>query len=257
MKFNTIDDLKASGFEGFIPVAQLQTDSTAIPRTAGVYMVVYTGENIPEFLPCGTGGFFKGKDPNVSITELETNWVKNTCVVYIGKAGTTLRKRLNQYLKFGNRQNIGHWGGRYIWQIKIPAICCCAGNLLPTKIPKRSKPHSSPDSKNSAGDTDHSPISKIKGRGDLYVESRQKFYFALIPIFRQITYLQYEKISLLRHCRVLWRRTILTIVSQIQWYPAQTTQQYLFSPDRVTVLAASVPTVSPSGCGNRWTHRGR
>ena len=44
MKFNTIDDLKASGFEGFIPVAQLQTDSTAIPRTAGVYMVVYRGK---------------------------------------------------------------------------------------------------------------------------------------------------------------------------------------------------------------------
>ena len=102
MKFNTIDDLKAAGFEGFIPVAQLQTDSTAIPRTAGVYMVVYTGENMPEFLSRGTGGFFKGKDPNVSITELGTNWVKNTCVVYIGKAGTTLRKRLNQYLKFGN-----------------------------------------------------------------------------------------------------------------------------------------------------------
>ena len=85
MKFNTIDDLKAAGFEGFIPVAQLQADSTAIPRTAGVYMVVYTGENIPEFLSRGTGGFFKGKDPNVSITELETNWVENTCVVYIGK----------------------------------------------------------------------------------------------------------------------------------------------------------------------------
>ena len=111
MKFNTIDDLKAAGFEGFIPVAQLQTDSTAIPRTAGVYMVVYTEGNMPEFLSRGTGGFFKGKDPNVSITELGTNWVKNTCVVYIGKAGTTLRKRLNQYLKFGNGQNIGHWGG--------------------------------------------------------------------------------------------------------------------------------------------------
>ena len=77
MKFNTIDDLKAAGFEGFIPVAQLQADSTAIPRTAGVYMVVYTGENIPEFLSRGTGGFFKGKDPNVSITELETNWVQS------------------------------------------------------------------------------------------------------------------------------------------------------------------------------------
>ncbi len=124
MKFNTIDDLKAAGFEGFIPVAQLQTDSTAIPRTAGVYMVVYTEGNMPEFLSRGTGGFFKGKDPNVSITELGTNWVKNTCVVYIGKAGTTLRKRLNQYLKFGNGQNIGHWGGRYIWHIKN------SGNLL-------------------------------------------------------------------------------------------------------------------------------
>lgn len=76
MKFNTIDDLKAAGFEGFIPVVQLQADSTAIPRTAGVYMVVYTEGNMPEFLSRGTGGFFKGKDPNVSITELGTNWVK-------------------------------------------------------------------------------------------------------------------------------------------------------------------------------------
>ena len=136
MKFNTIDDLKAAGFEGFIPVAQLQTDSTAIPRTAGVYMVVYTGENMPEFLSRGTGGFFKGKDPNVSITELGTNWVKNTCVVYIGKAGTTLRKRLNQYLKFGNGQNIGHWGGRYIWQIKN------SGNLLLCWKPTRRRSRS-------------------------------------------------------------------------------------------------------------------
>lgn len=212
---------------------------------------------MPEFLSHGTGGFFKGKDPNVSITELETNWVENTCVVYIGKAGTTLQKRLNQYLKFGNGQNIGHWGGRYIWQIKIPVICCCAGNLLPTKIPKRSKPHSSPDSKNSTGDTDLSPISKIKGRGDLYAESRQIFYFALTPILDKLQYLQYEK----SHCYDITGYdgdgTILTIVSQIRWYPAQTTQQYLFSPDRVTVLATSVPTVSPSGCGNRWTHRGR
>ena len=130
MKFNTIDDLKAAGFEGFIPVAQLQADSTAIPRTAGVYMVVYTGENIPEFLSRGTGGFFKGKDPNVSITELETNWVENTCVVYIGKAGklknckATIQSRLKQYLDFGAGKKSGHKGGRYIWQIKN------SGNLL-------------------------------------------------------------------------------------------------------------------------------
>ena len=66
MKFNTIDDLKAAGFEGFIPVAQLQADSTAIPRTAGVYMVVYTGENIPEFpnfSPAVREDSLKGKIP--------------------------------------------------------------------------------------------------------------------------------------------------------------------------------------------------
>lgn len=111
--------------------------------------------------------------------------------------------------------------------------------------------------KNSTGDTDLSPISKIKGRGDLYAESRQMFYFALTPILDKLQYLQYEK----SHCYDITGYdgdgTILTIVSQIRWYPAQTTQQYLFSPDRVTVLATSVPTVSPSGCGNRWTHRGR
>ena len=61
MKFNTIDDLKAAGFEGFIPVAQLQTDSTAIPRTAGVYMVVYTGEN--SFSPAVREDSLKGKIP--------------------------------------------------------------------------------------------------------------------------------------------------------------------------------------------------
>ena len=50
MKFNTIDDLKAAGFEGFIPVAQLQADSTAIPRTAGVYTVSYTHLTLPTIL---------------------------------------------------------------------------------------------------------------------------------------------------------------------------------------------------------------
>ena len=92
---------------------------------------------------------------------------------------------------------------------------------------------------------------RLKAEGSL---CRVKAEF---PFLDKLQYLQYEKISLLRHCRVLWRQTILTIVLQIQWYPVQTTQQYLFSPDRVTVLAASVPTLSPSGYENRWTHRGQ
>lgn len=48
--------------------------------------------------------------------------------MYIGRAGgtakngrvykSTLRKRIGEYMKFGKGKNIGHWGGRYIWQIK-------------------------------------------------------------------------------------------------------------------------------------------
>jgi len=53
---------------------------------------------------------------------LRANWVEGTPVVYIGKAGdpgsaATLRSRLGQYFKFGAGRNIGHWGGRYIWQL--------------------------------------------------------------------------------------------------------------------------------------------
>ncbi len=79
-------------------------------------MVVRTSTEKPKFLTEGTGGHFKHKDPNVGINELEANWVEGTCVVYIGKA-SSLAKRLEQYLRFGEGKPVGHWGGRYIWQL--------------------------------------------------------------------------------------------------------------------------------------------
>ena len=126
MEYRTIDDLKKAGFKGFCSVEKLRDDLSGIPAVAGVYMVVYQGNGMPEFLEVGTGGLKRKKDksgklkiinPNVPVSELKSNWVKDTCVVYIGKA-TTLSKRISQYLKFGNGKSIGHWGGRLIWQIK-------------------------------------------------------------------------------------------------------------------------------------------
>ena len=126
MEYRTIDDLKKAGFEGFCSVEKLRDDLSGIPAVQGVYMVVYQGNGMPEFLEVGTGGLKRKKDksgklkiinPNVPVSELKSNWVKDTCVVYIGKA-TTLSKRISQYLKFGNGKSIGHWGGRLIWQIK-------------------------------------------------------------------------------------------------------------------------------------------
>lgn len=115
--------LLAQGFGGFKTVGELMDGlKTAVPAQKGVYVVLRESVSAPQFLTKGTGGFFKGKDPNVPLAELEANWVTDTPILYIGKAGgtdssATLQKRLCQYLRFGQGANVGHWGGRYIWQL--------------------------------------------------------------------------------------------------------------------------------------------
>ena len=100
MYYKSLDDLKAAGFQGFIPVSELQSGKiVSVPEEPGIYMVVIPEGFIPVFLPVGTGGHFKEKDPNVRTGILESSWVMDTCVIYIGKAGgktssSTLRKRL-------------------------------------------------------------------------------------------------------------------------------------------------------------------
>ena len=131
MKFGSVEDLKKAGFKGFMPVWMLKSagisSDDAIANNEldrpGVYMVVRTDDSEPVFVPEGSGGHFKGRNPNVPVGELQANWVKDTCVVYIGKAGggssrATLRKRIGQYIRFGSGEPVGHWGGRYIWQLE-------------------------------------------------------------------------------------------------------------------------------------------
>jgi hypothetical protein len=123
MIFNSIEEIREAGFTGFKKMSELYRDNSIIPAVKGVYLVLYVENKPPEFLTEGTGGFFKGKDPNVPISILENNWVDDTIIVYIGKAGkegssATLKSRLKQYLGFGKGGNIGHYGGRLIWQIK-------------------------------------------------------------------------------------------------------------------------------------------
>ncbi|WP_348717456.1 hypothetical protein [uncultured Alistipes sp.] len=131
--FLTIDNLRQAGFRGFFSVSDLWQDSSVIPDIKGIYMAVRPKNTVPAFLARGTGGIFKGKDPNISLDELRRKWVNGTCVVYIGQAGgirngvqprATLRSRLKQYLRFGQGKSAGHQGGCYIWQLKD------AGNLL-------------------------------------------------------------------------------------------------------------------------------
>ena len=117
MTFNDIDEIKKDGFIGFKKMSELFLDSSMLPVNNGVYLVLNIENKPGEFLMVGSGGHFKGKDPNISLADLKSNWVDNTKVVYIGKA-TSLRSRLRQYFSFGQGKNIGHYGGRLIWQIK-------------------------------------------------------------------------------------------------------------------------------------------
>lgn len=113
-----LEKLINNGFEGFVSVKDLKEDfkSGGIPEAEGVYHVLRLKETEPEFLKKGSGGYHKGKEPNVSIDELQQNWIDAESVVYIGKA-KELYKRIQQYIKFGSGKNVGHFGGRYIWQL--------------------------------------------------------------------------------------------------------------------------------------------
>lgn len=123
MGFATRGGLEAEGFQGFVSVGALQREGCAqVPAIQGVYLVIRETPGDPAFAPKSVGGWFKGKDPTVSTDELRVNWVPDALVLYVGRAGSgggaaTLRSRLRQYMRFGQGEVIGHWGGRYIWQL--------------------------------------------------------------------------------------------------------------------------------------------
>lgn len=126
MDFNSLDELKSEGFVGFKRIRDLFLDTSTIPKERGNYLVLYVGGGRPEFNEKGVGGCFKGKKPYDLIEKLESMWVGDTIVIYIGQAGgragkwsnQTLNDRICTYMKFGQGQNVAHRGGRYVWQIK-------------------------------------------------------------------------------------------------------------------------------------------
>ncbi len=130
------EELKKLGFSGFEKVKSLMmSDFSQVPSQGGIYAIVREKAEAPDFNKTGTGGHFKQKDPNVSIAELKKNWVDGSEVIYIGKA-TSLRNRLNQYMRFGQGEDIGHYGGRFIWQLKDSRDLQVCWKATPGKDPR-------------------------------------------------------------------------------------------------------------------------
>ena len=117
------DVLARDGFLGFSTVKRLRlTRCAEVPAQQGVYVVLRRGFVAPRFLERGSGGVFKGKDPNVAVSVLQLAWVPTAIVLYIGKAGggklkAHLKERIDSLVQFGSGASAAHWGGRYLWQL--------------------------------------------------------------------------------------------------------------------------------------------
>jgi hypothetical protein len=124
--FECFADLRIHDFAGFLPISELRHRLSCVPGEpgqVGVYVVLRRQNTAPKFKNKGSGGHFKGRNPNVPISALQKRWVENSYVIYIGKAGrpegeATLRSRLQAFLSFGNEKRAAHWGGRFVWQLE-------------------------------------------------------------------------------------------------------------------------------------------
>ena len=114
-------DLRVRGFEGFTRFGDLNLGD--VPREPGVYAVLRDFYSNHEVLAASKGGWFKGKNPSGDPTKLKALLGCHAETLYIGKAdaGTRstrgLRKRITEFARFGAGEAVGHWGGRYIWQL--------------------------------------------------------------------------------------------------------------------------------------------
>ena len=111
-----VSALRKSGFEGFESVKILRNKAYLVPSEPGVYLILRVSDSFPKFLSVGTGGYFKNKNPNVSVARLKKEWVPGATLAYVGNS-SNLNRRIIQLIKFGEGEKIGHWGGRLVWQL--------------------------------------------------------------------------------------------------------------------------------------------
>lgn len=125
-------DLETAGFVGWLPFSAIR--ASACPSAGWVYVITHRHDKPVTFVDRSCGGWFKGKDPTVSLDALIANWVDGAETVYIGKANH-LKRRLTQFADFGAGKPVGHWGGRLIWQLPNVEGLLVAWKETPGRVP--------------------------------------------------------------------------------------------------------------------------
>lgn len=123
--------LEARGWGGFTPLATL--DPSSVPDVPGVYVVLRSDATEPEFLPERPQAAAR-QAHSYTESDLRYRWVPDASVLNIGRAGTSLRKRLRQYRKFGKGTGLIHNGGRSIWQLADAERLTVAWRQFPTRF---------------------------------------------------------------------------------------------------------------------------
>jgi hypothetical protein len=95
MNFDSIDDIRQCGFEGFATIADLQASKCCeVPDVPGVYLVLRPNTAPLTFLDRSTGGHFKGIDPTAEVSVLKRKWagVEHTLVYTLVEPGQAKRR---------------------------------------------------------------------------------------------------------------------------------------------------------------------
>ena len=129
--------LEADGFKGWRTFAELREGALReVPTVGGLYVVWRDPTQGPSFLGASPAGWFKGEDPTVALRQLQANWVDRAEIVYIGQS-KSLKRRLNEFERFGSGAPVGHKGGRLIWQLADAVDLRLAWKATPDADPKR------------------------------------------------------------------------------------------------------------------------
>jgi hypothetical protein len=113
-------ELEGRGFIGWVPLLTA-SGSKLLPAEPGVYAVSYDLDKPATWPAKSVGGWHKGRDPSTDSKTLDSNWVEETDIVYLGKTDRALAKRITEFARFGNGEPVGHWGGRLVWQLPEPS----------------------------------------------------------------------------------------------------------------------------------------